>query len=489
MIAKELFPDEYQRRYVTFALNCGNHDYWNRQNWYSKREREKFIRQDGACLVFGTGGMAPERIMSSVARTPFVLELFGTNFWLTGFKDKVVVADDIVGKSRRENPPIHFGCVRNGKFISWSEMRLDKYCLNIAKFSDCFACPEAENVITCVRRKVEHAMRDMGIDDPFEEWENDGCSSDALYDDNDMEHYLCSMSKKSGWTYIKPGNFSEPFTGRLNHVLHVYMDDAEEKLKEGRERWELGKKTSAAIKRCENECYIQGYCSGPCKPYYSTPHNCQTGAGYGRSDILGPFSEEEFNAAFRVAREKMGARPEHEIRQIAANAGISTWIFGHELMLCKMASNLRDVQFVRPTTMKRFTYTYEDAMTLLHTPYRHRRTYEYAGMQRIEAEMSEKSLNIYTEACQYDYAREYNCYWPGRAVTPYVQYLGWNVFSGNLSLVLKPGWTLSLTHVAQAHEVMERCWRPVPSIVNRNLDVLKELRARAEQETSQGKQP
>ena len=497
MTTKELFPDS-QRRYVTFALPSADKKLRER-GWWDKSYRSKWLSKNGACLVFGTGGMSPASVMSSVAVIPFVRELLGSDFWLTGFKDKVVAAHDIVGKSRRENPPIHFGCVRNEKFVSWSEMRLDKFCLNVAKFSNCYACDGADDLVPCVRNKLEQAMEEMGINIPFATHWIEEDATEALYNEDDMERYLRSESKKAGWTYIKPGNLVEPFTPKLASVLDIYMDEAEEKLQEGRERWERGKETTAAVKRCEDECYVHAYCSGPCKPYHGLPSHCQKGTSYMRGSLTGPYSEEEINETYRVIRERINARPEHEIRQIAAYGGTSTWIFGYELELCKMDSDLRNVQFVRPTTMKRFTYSYEDAMTLLHTPYRHGKEYEYPGdgmrrieghgLQYIEAKMSEKSLNIYMEACQYDSAKEYSTWYPGCYATPYIRYLKWNIFRDTFNLVLKPGYSFTLDHVGQTYLIMERNWCPLPSIAKENLEMLRAARGEADQETKQGKQP
>lgn len=504
MTTKEMFPNEYrcrpdvcQRRYVTLALSSSDKMLGPDMSGYGygKEYRLQYVGRNGACLVFDAGDREIERNMSSVAKTSFVKALFGSRFWLTGFSDKVVVAHDIVGISGLENPPIHFGHVRDRKYFSWSEMHLYKYCLNVAKFSHCFACESAEDIVPCVRNKIEQAMKELDVAAPFEEVKNDGSCSDALYDEKELERFLQKTSATFGWTYVKPGNMAAPFAPKLSRAIDIHMDDVESNLGEARARWELGKKTTVAVKRCEEECYICDWCNGCSKPYHSTPLTCQTGNNYMSGSLCGPFSEEEFNEAYRVARLEMCARPEYEIRQIACNSGISTWIFGYELELCKMAPNLRDVQFVRPTTMERFTFSFKDAMTLLHTPYRDGkdhldgRRYQYPGMQEIQAKMSELALNTYTEACQYDYGQPYSTYFPGCYAEPQIRGVKWSIMYDNLDLCLKPGWSYTLKHPGQAYMILGRNWRPLPNIVNNHLDQIREQRVQEVPETNQDKQP
>jgi len=486
----ELFPNEQHKRYVTYAVV----DYAREKRyWHDPDDDKRYLEKEGACLVFSTGGTDTARIMSKVSQLNFTKELFGDGFLLTGFKDKVVVATSFSGEHNQENPPYLFGYVHNNELVYRTSIELDKYCMSIAKFGGCFSCPEEKCFSRCVHNKVMTLAEKLGHKKFMHSLVNsEAVNRQLLCDTEDLEVFLRKSSRNNRWTFIKPGNFSNAFESKINRVSDVRMDDAEDKLQEARARHALGIKTSAAVKRCKAECCFSDYCRGTVKPYYGYPSRCQSSGAYHGNIVPGPFTEKEVREVFRRVRSHSGVRSAEEISQIAYNAGTSTYIFGYELQLCKMAPNLRDVQFVRPTTREHFTYSYEDAMTILRTPYRdgkHHldgREYQYPGMQSIESKMSDDVLDIYHEACQYDYAKEYRTAYTTQ-VTPTIMSLTWNLYSQRIDVELKPGWSLTLSSVSETSDSLDARCAPLPKIMINNADIIKAVREEAVQETSQDK--
>lgn len=486
MPTRDLFPNEIQKRYVTFALPASSVEMSPGGSWDRDRRRV-WLAEHGACLVLSIVDESLERTASHVSTASFIRGLFGPNFWITAFRDKVVVGDRLVsteGTLQPMHPPIRFGRVQRGRLFSWSRLELENFCLNLAQFSNCFSCEYAGDFAACIQFKASNALEDLGVERPNAEHKWNGFYDNLLYCDEDLEKYLGTESKKDGWTFIKPGNFSGAFSNRLIRAIDVDIETAEDSLVDARRNREAGVQTIAAAKRCKEECYIYANCSGCTKPYYGTPHRCQTGTEYMQHDHKGPFTEDEFNLAYRLFREEINARPEHEIRFIAYNAGVSTWILGYELELCKMESNLRDVQFVRPTTMDRFTFSYEDALLLLSTPYRDGKVYSKPDVSRVEKKMSEKALNTYTEVCQYNYGKDYVTWWRSVYATPYIRNAGWYPGIDSISLILKPGHSFDLDSVGHAFSVLGYHWRPLPPVVYSRLTVVREQLGAAAQETS-----
>lgn len=482
MATRELFPGEVETRYVTFALSgtCTNDRHWRRRRW-ERRERTQFLQQNGACLLFGTGDVHPVKVMSSVAKTSFVHELFGPTFWFTGYRDKVVVAYGVVGERNRENPPISFGFVQCGKLFCWPETQIVHTCMKLESFVGCYACPSEDSFGACVEENAKKLLAQDGVSGPFPE---DGDGADVLTDDEDIEYFLQTRAPKAGWTYIKPGLFSGPYETKLSFAPEINMGDARCNLEAARDRWELGKKTIAAKKICKEKCYLADWCSALEKPYFSAPTRCQEEGSHSEH---GPYQEDEIREVFRLFREEINARPQEEIVQVAGNSGVSTYIFGYELQLCKMAPNLRDVEFVRPFSMLRETYSYEDAMTLLHTPYRYRDCdkvirYGKPEMLRVEVRMSETELDIYTQLCQYTEAKTYCTRYPGRFACPLIKTVRWRP-ELDFYMTLKPGWDTQVHHLAQIGPIVGN-WKVVPGVVSDNWELLRDVREPAGQDSS-----
>ena len=482
MKTRELFPDNNEPRYVTFAL-AGvetSHNYsWRHAR--DREERERFLSRNGACLLFEIGKSSAKEVMSSVAGTPFVVELFGAAFWLTVYKDKVVVASGIIGQARRENPPICFGLAQKGELLTWTPRELDHQCMKLEKFVHCYACPYEGLVGGCLESQAQLLLGKAGNTGPLPNKE----LTELGTEDEALETFLQRVAPRAGWTYIKPGNFADPYETRLAYVTEIHMNESAEKLEDARARWELGKQTQVSNQTCQERCCLYDWCDRPQKPYYNSSTRCQ------HESDGGPYSEQEIHEVFQRFRQEKNARPQEEIAQIAANSGASTYIFGHELMLCKMESNMRDVEFIRPYTMERFSYSYEDAMTLLHTSYRSRNrdgvVYVKPEMHHVEAQMTDSELDIYTQLCQYTSAKDYCTKYPGCYVTPLIQTIRWRPQS-DFYLTLKPGWDLQIRHLGQIGPIVGD-YRTEPGILRSNGSWLRDVRGLQEPETSPDTQP
>lgn len=499
MATRELFPDESKPRYVTFALP--REDAINDSRFYGRRvheskERHEFLYKFGACLVFGTNGVTPVKTMRSVARSFFVYDLFGQTFWLTGYRDKVVAGSHIVGNKI----PLCYGFARQGNVFVWPKDRVMGSCTKLEALLGCYACPGGEKDSSgCCEEVIKRfLLEEENIEGPFPSLEKSH-REETLTDPDDIQKFLQQMAPKSGWEYIKPGLFAGPHETRLGFVSEINMDEANDELEYARARWKTGRQTIAAKKICEAECYLSNFCESLEKPYYSAPQRCQTNFSEHREpefrsrDVsCGPYRKEEMHKVFELFRKSIDARSPEEIAQIACNAGTSTYIFGYELQLCKMAENMRDVEFVRPYGMERVTYSYEDAMTLLHTPYRdcyNNKSVYYMKprMEFIGARMSVDELDIYTEICQYTCVKDYCTAFPGCYATPHIQTVLWRP-QLDFHVTLQPGYDLHINHLARIGPIVGS-WRPIPGVVSRNPDLLKGVRAREDRESSRDKQP
>ena len=199
-------------------------------------------------------------------------------------------------------------------------------------------------------------------------------------------------------------------------------------------------------------------------------------------EVTGPFSEIDVLAAFVKFWETAPDRctPE-EVSLIARNAGISTRIFGHELVMGRMDAALRRVVFYRPQTLEKRYFSFEEAVLLCKTPFRwggrfvypRRRIYDEEKHRLITPArpMTSVELFTYAEICQHQSWSGYSFTWSTEKscgigyASPTLLEVDWNEHS--FEVQTQPGRTRYIDHIGQIPN--NAGWGPLPELFTKYL--------------------
>lgn len=378
--------------------------------------------RDGLCLVFGPpGNNTPNNIdyLKRIMAIPFLPQLIDPHgpIWFQQMRKHVVISNHLEGAFRVSQAEAGAGLgllqKQNGVWVPsvWPYFDLFHHCFNLEKVaSNCADC--INDGTECVCYCVQSQAHEQKVKAPTLPIENErGLLIDDLEPDEIIR--LCKkISRNSAWEFVHPKDTNYfAFAPTLLQIEELFFDEVDQNREERRERAARAVATRRAVKRCKAECSFEGHCKWCVRPYHGRPLECQEGSRYGHLSVQGPYSMEQFTDAFQRYWESLPHIDRRKVELIARNAGLSTWVFGHELVLSKMNKEMDAVEFIRPTTGDVRLVDFEEAVMLCTTPYRDGKEYVYpskSGSWREEfwnadvPPMPDEEFFAYIEVCVND---------------------------------------------------------------------------------------
>ena len=457
---------------------------------------------DGYDLVFWEG-ITLRRLIT----TPLLYELYGPVVCVTRRStQRALVVSDIPCFSSSPRVTGFNGVTLahvEGKSVHFEkELFSKKACLQIQKLNDCVGCSGRGRIAACNHILLENLVRGtlhrgehlwlryyILIDDKrrTDVFESSHTSDDdyaaaewvypAVYDKEDFCKFLEKEAGQHNWKFNKPGNYVGSFSPAPCELHNFDYALDSPKVPTGCSiSAHAGWSTRRALVRCEKECCFFKYCND-IETYKASAKHCQSANG--------PYDEKVVEEIYR--REVKAHNVDVEkVSFIAYNGGVTTGLFGYEMELRGMDDNMQDVVFTRYEKRADWntrTYSYEDAVTILHTPWRENGVYHYPRITKPEDVilMPEDILHLYMEICQHDYLRSYN-YYCGQAY-PFinsVQYQG-RAYADEFSVNVTPGRTTKVNTLQEVHACFGLGWRDKTKILTGK--IARELLAKVDQET------
>lgn len=491
----DLFPGEGNPRCVTFALAGPRPGYKPKNN----------MRQFGANLVFTAKHDDGDRLAKEAMESPLVQRAYGRPIWGTYGESKLVVGPLPVGrlsKSYSQHGIDKFYLMSPDGFFSWGIGSVASRCMRMEAVIGCCNMCEHMQGNSCAVELLRIAAQKDGVD--ISKYDNPEYVGDRmmpeLFDYDDTVAYLRKFAREFGWTYISPGCLHSPGDAmpaqadefNFSHDYAIRCRD------EARDRAEFAAETRRWAARCKKECEIYNSCSWCETPYHGRPTRCWT-----ESDLRGPFTEDEIHAVYAAFRRDQCALSDEQLSYLVACGGAETRIFGRTMRLRKANRNMRDVDFFLTTNKEVVTYSFEDAMTLLHTPYRDGGDYVYpVHPQKRErawgAVLDEDRLDIYTEICRHEGLQSYSFYFSTDTACgfgfcdPQIAEVDMD-YLGSVRIETHTGATRGPQDTFHVKELVGDRWNRFPSVVEEyGPKVLPEIRAAKaaeDPETSSGRRP
>ncbi len=158
--------------------------------------------------------------------------------------------------------------------------------------------------------------------------------------------------------------------------------------------------------RCRKECVF-----APCPLFSSKGSSSWVTSCWESSSFPGPFSQQDIDHLYRTWFQSLHRkRSAAEISFIAHNAGVTAHARGYGLSLVGLDSNLDTVEFIRWDGNSEY-YSFENAMTLLHMPWRVDGNSYDRLKTGIPPDMSEQELWTYAELRQHAETPGYHTRW------------------------------------------------------------------------------
>jgi hypothetical protein len=405
----------------TFAL----HEYNKNTSIYDigKVSRMRKLRgSTGLCILFSPplGGL-PNDIshLNTVMDAPLIPQIVDPKgpLWFQQLRNHIVVSNHLQGAFLVPSAEAGSGLglleMKNGQWEKtiWGYFDLFKYCFNLEKIaSNCAGCQN--NGTDCVLYCIQSRAEEKGIPVPKLPVERKDNSVIDDLDPDEIGELLKRLSANSPWEYVSPKSTSaNPFSPSLLQIEEVAFLEVEEIRQARHEQAQKAADTRKAVKRCKKECVYEPYCRWCVQPYWGRPRDCQNGNPYGSLSVGGPYVQKQFDKSFYTFWQGLPHLDRKKIEMIAFNAGITTNIFGYELMLSKMVDLMDAVEFIRPTTGDTRLVDFEEAVMLCTTPYREDGQYVYPSRtssyrNRVWTDspppMPDDELFTYVEICQHD---------------------------------------------------------------------------------------
>lgn len=375
--------------------------------------------KSGLCIVFGpseSSGQNDVQHLNAILENPRLPGWVANGhhqLWVVQRRRQTVVAANPTLVPKLAKAPAGGGLgvlyKENGvwKRRAWQYMELYKYCYNLEKLgSNCARCPN--NGLECIYDSVASWAQHHNVNsDPLLPSKDPEFIRIDDWETEDIEGFLREVSKGTPWTFVNPRfTVAHPFAPRLLSVCEMEFTAVSENREELRDKAKRAARTRKAVKRCK-ECFFQELCDWCETPYHGRPYDCQNKENKGRYgfSVPGPYSEEQAYDAAQSFWYNLPHIEREKIEFIAYNAGISTYIFGHELRLGKMTAEMDGVEFFRPTTHERRQVDFDEAVLLCTTPYRHNGKYEYPGFGKPPRPMTDEEFYTYVEVCQHRWIR------------------------------------------------------------------------------------
>lgn len=387
--------------------------------WREKRENV------GLCVLFSPPlNDAPNdtEYLKLVMRVPFIPQLVDPKgpIWFQQRRRFTVVSNHLDWAFRVSTAEAGTGLGllqrKNGEWEStiWPYFELFKYCFNLEKIaSSCGNC--IHDGSECVQYCIQSMCGETGLPEPKLPIENDRA---LVIDDLEVDDVikLCKkVSRNSAWEFAHPKDATlHEFAPRLLQLEEIYFNEVDTCREERCERAQRAANTQKAVKRCKKECVFEESCEWCTRPYHGRPWKCQNKdkSLYGSLDILGPYNQEQFTDAHQRFWNQLPHIDRRKVELIAYNGGITTYVFGYELVLSKMNKLMDAVEFVRPRTGEVRLVDFEEAVLLCTTPYRdHDDVYIYPHRLSGWTErywdddpvhMPDDEFFTYVEICQQD---------------------------------------------------------------------------------------
>jgi len=417
------------KTWFTFAINSSlRRDAWRRRTGHPE-DRRPDVEQSGAALVFYGHS---EELIHRICAEPFIGEIANdTPMWFVPCGSNTVVAPC---------PCFFDNTFRTMPHKAVVGVRVPGHAVQIVPLSDVFAhCFRLERITehchacsiedTCLTNNLEIHLQKSGADlaafDWPPDWERTWYLDDLVMDENPLGAYLRKMVNPAApFRYTTPRNtVDHPFSPGFVCASEVVFNEKE--LIANQSRASIAAKQAAitrkALKRCRTECCFYGYCERSSESYggryWGDPGKCQGQTPkhnyHGPIALIpGPFSEDQFAPAFNRWWQGHNTLSREQIAFIARNAGREVKLWDCTLVLGRCTTGLDDVIFFQTTGrgpgIEDPIFTWDETMTLLHTPVRKSDgTYQRVAL-RDAPEMSWEALHLYAELCQHSNLSPYN---------------------------------------------------------------------------------
>lgn len=217
---------------------------------------------------------------------------------------------------------------------------------------------------------------------------------------NAVAAFIKHAFRDSKWEYVSPRACSgDAFGTRIQPINSIDFKEVVTSRHRDAERARNAANTRAALRRCKSECMFYEYCGAVAKPYYGLPVRCQQEKG----EANGPYRTASILEALHwfLERSGLGGRTQEDVALIALNAGLETRLpDGCIWVLERFAPDFRGVEFSSRRATLVHTFSWDETLRLLHTPYRTGNEYVYPTVQKPSRLMREDELMIYIELCQ-----------------------------------------------------------------------------------------
>jgi hypothetical protein len=474
MSQQELFTGKkYQRRepwYVSYALP--GFSTASPRNYYGRRTRietcttrSKYMKEQGAALVFVDQKRSPKEIFKNIQLIPAVAAMFRNRYWVTfygqtAFVDNTPLLPAPYARETKRERPTHFG-LQNGKHsFFWGAHELARQCNRIEQFSDCAFCRHASDLGECLEVNTIRWARKSSVPERNVRLTDKDLKDDSTRSPDDLTAVLKAQCRSGDLDFVSPGVLAGPFSTKLMYINEMDVSSIKESIEDHKNRSTDAHSTRRALLVCKSDCYFHGYCGMATKPYYGHPRKCQRGEAYNREGVPGPFSEYEVMEAARREVASWNPRPREEIAIIARAAGVTTKIFGREMIVCKMDSGLQNVEFIHERSKEKWTYSYEDAMQIVSAKYYSGGTYKgILFYPEHTPPMSDEDYLIYAELCQVDYVSTGG--WGTRQPITYVEWK--HQYSPKFEIGVRHNYYWSVDSIKRAGELADG-WNCLSSV-------------------------
>ena len=438
----------------------------------------RVVDKYGYSFVFDCDGEDATNIdtLVEISKLPFIQNtLKDTRLWLTSFENEIVVATNPVGEPVVKDRNVGICYTFIGKGIGpfqWTPKEVYHNCSFLGKFSNCGMCKRYHPHYPCTATTMlKKKLGKSGWDRLYPESMRNNYNflfyqyTECLdrEERSDLHRKLSKDCRTCGYTFLPPSTMIREFQESFIFLDDVDFNEGIENLSKRSQRSKDAAVTRKHLKICENECMHFLDCTQLTKPLYGAPTKCQQKGvwGYG---VKGPFKKEHVHAMLDKFMSEPGRRSWEEVSFIAQNGGVSTHIFGYEIELRGMTQDMKNVEFSRVGTQTWKTYSFDDAMTLLTTPWRDGKSYVYPEIRHNCENLGKEQMLLYVEACHHDES-------PSRYPIEYVEVSNVSARLGHFRYgyyTLKSGYSQSACGMGS--------WWPIPQFLMQNGDLLAMVR-------------
>jgi len=345
-------------------------------------------------LFFDTTHLPGDNVqkMRAVVASRPVNALFAPPVWYEQHPSGIVVSTmpttiNSVAMAAQQAPDMQIGVTLGAEVsqrFQWSYAELEKKCQQLERLVGCQDCPykgkECAAFITSVGAGEVRTHQDFQDFDVIDEYLRSALSSDLT------------------WRYVPPNQLRRnPFTKRtFIEVGDLSFDFVESRREDAQERATKSAETRRWRTRCQ-QCVFAHYCPG------MTDRRCSWGLRecFENNPVSGPFTQQELDAyletyPFALSRDK--------VEFLVRNSGVTrTRLFGGTYQLSRLeapsSTNVIWERVGRSSGPPFLSFSFEDTMRIIRTPYRHERAYRYPKTYEGVA-LTNEQLHLYAAVCE-----------------------------------------------------------------------------------------